>query len=201
VQKRDAKAKYNVLDTAAQVTSMMKLSYTILCVADVASSLRFYERAFGFKKRFLHESGTYGGLDTGETTLSFAAHNLAQGNFKGGYVRADESKAHLGMKIGLVTGDVRRLTPTHLTPLQWSCHRQSPSPEAKLCRMSALRTVAWSSYAPQWANEGDAQFVVQTDLLSTGRLPTTVGGVIGDVCSTSATCECRRRKARANGQL
>jgi len=39
---------------------MMKLGYTILYVADVASSLFFYEQAFSLKKRFLHESGTYG---------------------------------------------------------------------------------------------------------------------------------------------
>jgi uncharacterized glyoxalase superfamily protein PhnB len=44
----------------------MKLGYTILYVVDVASSLSFYERAFGFKRRFLHESGTYGELETGE---------------------------------------------------------------------------------------------------------------------------------------
>jgi catechol 2,3-dioxygenase-like lactoylglutathione lyase family enzyme len=84
----------------------MKLGYTILYVVDVASSLSFYERAFGFKRRFLHESGTYGELETGETTLSFAAHELADGNFPGGHVRADESKAPLGMEIGLVTLDV-----------------------------------------------------------------------------------------------
>ena len=84
----------------------MKLGYTILYVVDVASSLSFYERAFGLKRRFLHESGTYGELETGETTLSFAVHELADGNFPGGHVRADESKAPLGMEIGLVTADV-----------------------------------------------------------------------------------------------
>ena len=31
----------------------MQLGYTILYVADVASSLTFFERAFGFKRRFL----------------------------------------------------------------------------------------------------------------------------------------------------
>jgi catechol 2,3-dioxygenase-like lactoylglutathione lyase family enzyme len=84
----------------------MKLGYMILYVADVASSLRFYERAFGFKQRFLHESGTYGELETGETTLSFAAHELGNVNFPGGHIRASESKAPLGMEIGLVTLDV-----------------------------------------------------------------------------------------------
>jgi len=49
----------------------MKLGYTILYVADVASSLSFYERAFGFKRRFLQESGTYGELETGETNQRY----------------------------------------------------------------------------------------------------------------------------------
>ncbi len=84
----------------------MKLGYTILYVADVASSLSFFERAFGLKQRFLHESGTYGELDTGETTLAFAAHELGDVNFPGGHVRADSSALPLGMEVGLVTRDV-----------------------------------------------------------------------------------------------
>ncbi len=84
----------------------MKLGYTILYVPDVAASLRFFEQAFGLRTRFLHESGTYGELDTGATTLAFAAHALGDGNFPGGHVRADESAAPLGMEIGLVTDDV-----------------------------------------------------------------------------------------------
>ena len=39
----------------------MKLGYTILYVSDVAASPQFFERAFGLKRRFLHESGTYAG--------------------------------------------------------------------------------------------------------------------------------------------
>jgi catechol 2,3-dioxygenase-like lactoylglutathione lyase family enzyme len=84
----------------------MKLGYTILYVPDVAASLAFHERAFGLKRRFLHESGTYGELDTGATTLAFAAHALGDGNFPGGHVRADTSAQPLGMEIGLVTDDV-----------------------------------------------------------------------------------------------
>jgi len=84
----------------------MKLGYTILYVPDVASSLSFFERSFGFKRRFLHESGTYGELETGETTLAFAAHALGEGNFPGGHVQAHASSMPLGMEIGLVTNDV-----------------------------------------------------------------------------------------------
>jgi lactoylglutathione lyase len=85
---------------------MVKLGYTILYVADVAASLKFYEEAFALNRRFLHESGDYGELDTGATTLAFAAHALADSNFSGGIVRANESKQPLGMEIALVTSDV-----------------------------------------------------------------------------------------------
>jgi catechol 2,3-dioxygenase-like lactoylglutathione lyase family enzyme len=84
----------------------MKLGYTILYVPDVSASLKFFERAFGLKRRFLHESGTYGELETGETTLSFAAHELGDSNFPGGHVRADSSALPLGMEIALVTTSV-----------------------------------------------------------------------------------------------
>jgi lactoylglutathione lyase len=55
----------------------MQFGYTILYVRDVAAALDFYERAFGQKRRFLHESGQYGELETGATTLAFAGHELA----------------------------------------------------------------------------------------------------------------------------
>jgi catechol 2,3-dioxygenase-like lactoylglutathione lyase family enzyme len=54
----------------------MKLGYTIIYVPDVSASLEFFSRAFGIQQRFLHESGTYGELETGQTTLAFAAHEL-----------------------------------------------------------------------------------------------------------------------------
>ncbi|RBB92417.1 VOC family protein, partial [Pseudomonas sp. MWU12-2115] len=47
----------------------MQFGYTIIYVPEVETSLRFFEQAFGFKRRFLHESGTYGELETGSTTL------------------------------------------------------------------------------------------------------------------------------------
>ncbi len=59
----------------------MKFGYTIVYVPDVAASLAFFEKAFGLERRFLHESGTYGELATGETALAFAAHELGDMNF------------------------------------------------------------------------------------------------------------------------
>lgn len=56
----------------------MKLRYTILYVPDVPAALEFYEKAFGLERDFLHESGTYGQLRTGETRLAFSAHSLME---------------------------------------------------------------------------------------------------------------------------
>jgi lactoylglutathione lyase len=84
----------------------MKLGYTIIYVPDVAGSLAFFEAAFGLPRRFLHESGTYGELDTGATTLAFASHELGDMNFPGGHVQAHESAQPLGFEIALVTDDV-----------------------------------------------------------------------------------------------
>ena len=85
----------------------MKLGYTIVYVPHVEASLAFFERAFGLKRKFLHESGTYGELDTGDTTLSFAAHELGDLNFPGGHVHADQSAQPLGFELALVTDDVQ----------------------------------------------------------------------------------------------
>jgi lactoylglutathione lyase len=84
----------------------MKLGYTIVYVPSVEASLRFFTQAFGLTQRFLHESGDYGELDTGATTLAFAAHTLGEMHFPNGHVRASESKLPLGMEIALVTDDV-----------------------------------------------------------------------------------------------
>jgi lactoylglutathione lyase len=84
----------------------VQFGYTIIYVPDVAASLDFFERAFGLQRRFLHESGTYGELNTGATTLAFAAHEIGDGNFPGGHVQAHRSPQPLGMEIGLVCEDV-----------------------------------------------------------------------------------------------
>ncbi len=54
----------------------MFFRYTILYVDDVTASIDFYQRAFGFKKTFIHESGDYGELATGETKLAFSSTSL-----------------------------------------------------------------------------------------------------------------------------
>ncbi|MDO8986568.1 VOC family protein [Cypionkella sp.] len=50
--------------------------YTILYVASVPETLKFYHAAFGFKIGFLHEGSDYGELITGATKLAFSSHAL-----------------------------------------------------------------------------------------------------------------------------
>ena len=83
----------------------MKFGYTIVYVPDVLASVEFFEKAFGLKRRFVHESG-YGEMDTGATALAFASHDLGASNLPGGYVKASHSGEPLGMEIALVTDDV-----------------------------------------------------------------------------------------------
>ncbi len=54
----------------------MRLGYTILYVPDVRAALAFYGKAFGLATRFVHESGDWGELETGSTSLAFCSHGL-----------------------------------------------------------------------------------------------------------------------------
>jgi lactoylglutathione lyase len=84
----------------------MKFAYTIVYVASVRDTLAFYEKAFGFQTRFLHEGGDYGELNTGSTTLAFASHGLGDANLSAGYIRADASAQPLGVELAFATDDV-----------------------------------------------------------------------------------------------
>lgn len=56
----------------------MIFRYTIFYVDDVTATIDFYERAFDLKRTFIHESGDYGELATGETKLAFSSTSLMQ---------------------------------------------------------------------------------------------------------------------------
>lgn len=84
----------------------MKFGYTIIYVPDVAESLAFFEKAFGLARRFLHESGSYGELETGETTLAFASLELGHANLPAGFIAANSSVHPLGFEVALVTPTV-----------------------------------------------------------------------------------------------
>ena len=82
----------------------MKLKYAILYVEDVPGTLAFYENAFGLRRKMLHESGDYGELDTGATSLSFSSLKLMSDLGK------SPAKADLGtptFEIAFETDDVK----------------------------------------------------------------------------------------------
>jgi len=85
---------------------MVKFAYTILYVQDVKKSISFYEKAFGFAKKFITPDNSYGELMAGETTLSFATVKLAKSNLKEGFIQSDLKNKPFGIEIGFTTDNV-----------------------------------------------------------------------------------------------
>ncbi len=82
----------------------MKFGYLIVYVPDVAATMEHYRQAFGLAPGFLHESGTYGEMDTGSTRLAFAAEELA--DLHGFSIRPNRSgDLAAGVEIALVSTD------------------------------------------------------------------------------------------------
>lgn len=85
----------------------MKFGYTLIYVDDVAKTMKFYEKAFGLKSGFLHESGQYGEMTTGETKLGFVNHETANSHgFE--YQKLSSKKKAPGIEIGFVAEDVKK---------------------------------------------------------------------------------------------
>ena len=84
----------------------MKFGYTILYVKDVPRAVAFYEDAFGLGRKFVHEAGLYAEMDTGATTLAFAAFGLAKSNLPCGFSENHPEEPPAGFEIALVTDDV-----------------------------------------------------------------------------------------------
>ena len=81
----------------------MRLGYVILYVEDVARSVDFYDRAFGLAAKFIHDSGDYAELDTGDTALAFSSRRLMS---QLGKNPAVADAAHPSSEIALVSDDV-----------------------------------------------------------------------------------------------
>jgi uncharacterized glyoxalase superfamily protein PhnB len=70
-------------------------------VKDIQETVAFYEKAFGLKTRFIHESGAYAEMETGTTALAFADENLVKDSLHFRPNRHLEEAA--GIEISLVT--------------------------------------------------------------------------------------------------
>lgn len=84
----------------------MKLGYTILYVESVPDTLVFYEAAFGLVRGMVAETGEYGELQTGSTTLAFAANGFV-GSLTGvPFEAAAPGKKAPPFELGFVTDQV-----------------------------------------------------------------------------------------------
>lgn len=85
---------------------MVKFSYTILYVKNVPQSVAFYEKAFGLKQRFIHETEQYAEMETEGTTLAFASTELAKSNLPQGFQENSRASLPVGIEVGFVADDV-----------------------------------------------------------------------------------------------
>jgi lactoylglutathione lyase len=81
----------------------MIFRYTIIYVADVASTLQFYQAAFGIETEFMHEGNDYGELRTGATKLAFSSFALMA---QIGKSVATQSPAKPSFEVAFETDDV-----------------------------------------------------------------------------------------------
>ncbi len=88
---------------------MIKFTYTILYVQDVTKAIEFYERAFGFERKFIAPGNEYGEMLTGGTTLSFAAVTLAETNLSEGFIASKTSGKPFGIELGFTTDNVEEV--------------------------------------------------------------------------------------------
>ncbi len=84
----------------------MKYAYTILYVKNVIDTIEFYEKAFGFNRKFITPENDYGELISGETTIAFASIELGNSNFKDGFERIDQSKKPMGVELAFTTENI-----------------------------------------------------------------------------------------------
>ena len=88
---------------------MVKFGYTILYVSDVNKSINFYEKAFGFTRKFITAENDYGELETGQTTLSLAAKELANTNLRDGFIASSLAQKPFATELGFVTDKVSEI--------------------------------------------------------------------------------------------
>ena len=91
---------------------MIKFAYTILYVKDVTKAVEFYEKAFGFTRKFVTPENDYGELFVGETTLSFVSLSLANSNLKDGFKESSLKEKPFGIEIGFTTENVEETIST-----------------------------------------------------------------------------------------
>ncbi|KAJ1381804.1 Vicinal oxygen chelate [Sesbania bispinosa] len=84
-----------------------EFAYTVLYVKDVAQSVAFYAKAFGYAVRRLDESHRWGELESGNTTIAFTPMRQHETNDLTGAVHiARSSQERPPMEVCLIYPDV-----------------------------------------------------------------------------------------------
>ncbi len=83
----------------------MRLGYVIIYVENVSATVSFYQKAFGLKERFVHESNQYAEMETGNTCLAFANEEFVQNSHPFCVNRKNAQAA--GAEIAFVVDNVK----------------------------------------------------------------------------------------------
>lgn len=84
---------------------MITFGYTILYVENVEETIVFYKNAFALTQKFITPEKDYAELETGKTTLAFAAHSIADYNGVA-ITKPDPSLPSPAFEITFVTDDI-----------------------------------------------------------------------------------------------
>ncbi|MBK9178707.1 MAG: VOC family protein [Acidimicrobiales bacterium] len=84
----------------------MRLGYVIIYVPDVEEAVDFYERAFGISRAFVHESGDFAQMATGDTALAFTSHRLGETAVPIAYTKLEREDPPPGFEFTLLDPDV-----------------------------------------------------------------------------------------------
>jgi catechol 2,3-dioxygenase-like lactoylglutathione lyase family enzyme len=87
---------------------MLRLGYTVFYVADVRKTVDFYTEAFGLLIRYVHPSGQYAEMATGETLLAFSGEELVKSSLLGelSYYRNRPDAKPIGAQPAFIVDDL-----------------------------------------------------------------------------------------------
>lgn len=95
-----------VIELATPLDGSLNFGYVIIYTANVTDSIQFYEKAFNMKLGFIHESGQYAQMETGQTKLAFVSDELMSSNLPISYRKNTRSEAPSGVEVTLVAKDI-----------------------------------------------------------------------------------------------
>ena len=110
----------------------MKFGYSIFYVESVKDTVEFYERAFGFQRRFIADTAEYGELDTGGTTLAFAANAFVKTIMPQAFEEASLSKPAPPVELGFVTDKVEEAFAHAVSAGAMEVKKPTPKPWGQL---------------------------------------------------------------------